>query len=263
MAKLGFLWLHGGQWDGQQIVSGEWVRASSQLQIETGPDYGEDYGYGMWIAKPGDNPTFSADGRGGQKVVVFPAMNLVLVSTGGGFDLGDVDGYLMAAIGEADSLPANPAGMASLESALTEVRQPPAVQSVLPLPDMARLVSGHTYIFEDNPYRLASIRLDFEEEQPAEALVRLGFYDDTGDRLGIAGLDGQYRLAEVSDGSGRQLILGLRGTWIDAQTFALDYNEIASPNALVLNLHFDGERLTLDGPASDVMDAVSIEGWQE
>lgn len=89
------------------------------------------------------------------------------------------------------------------------------------------------------------------------------FYDDTGDRLGVAGLDGLYRFAEVSDGSARKFILGLRGEWTDAQTFALEYNEIASPNTLLLKLHFDGDRVTLDGPASDVLDAVSIEGWQE
>ena len=52
MAKLGFLWLHGGEWDGKQIVSREWVRAASQSQIATGSAYAEDYGYGMWIARP-------------------------------------------------------------------------------------------------------------------------------------------------------------------------------------------------------------------
>ncbi|HEU4746461.1 MAG TPA: serine hydrolase, partial [Anaerolineales bacterium] len=268
MAKLGFLWLHGGQWEGQQIVSREWVRLSSQRQIDTGESYGEDYGYGWWIARPGDNPIFSADGRGGQKVIVFPAMNLVLVTTGGGFELDDAIQYVEAAIGESDPLPANPEGVADLQIALSEVMLPPIAQPVPPLPEMARLISGHTYVFEDNPYRLASIRLDFGDitpaaDQPAQANVYMTFYDDTGDRLGVAGLDGLYRFAEVSDGSARKFILGLRGAWTDAQTFALDYNEIASPNALGLKLHFNGKRVTLDGPANDVLDAVSIEGWQQ
>jgi CubicO group peptidase (beta-lactamase class C family) len=268
MAKLGFLWLHGGQWDGKQIVSREWVRLSSQRQIDTGEYYGEDYGYGWWIARPGDNPIFSADGRGGQKVIVFPAMNLVLVTTGGGFELDDALKYVEAAIGESDPLPANPEGAADLQAAVSEAVLPLDAQPVPPLPEMAGTVSGHVYVFKDNPYRLASIRLDFSEatmavDQPAEAKVYLTFYDDTGDRLGVAGLDGLYRFTEVADGSSRKFILGLRGEWTDAQTFALEYNEIASPNTLVLKLHFDGKRVTLDSPASDVLDAVSIEGWQE
>lgn len=268
MAKLGFLWLHGGQWDGKQIVSREWVHLSSQRQIETGKNYGEDYGCGWWIARPGDNPIFSADGRGGQKVIVFPAMNLVLVTTGGGFELDDAIKYVEAAIGESDLLPANLDGVADLQAALSEVILPPDAEPVPPLPDIARTISGQTYVFEDNPYRLASIRLDLGEtalaaDQPAQIQVYMSFYDDTGDRLGVAGLDGLYRFAEVPDGPSRKFILGLRGEWTDAQTFALEYNEIASPNVLVLKLHFDGERVTLDGPASDALDAVSIEGWQE
>ena len=51
-AKLGLLWLHDGQWDGQEIVSRKRMRAASQSQVATGPDYGEDYGYGFLIARP-------------------------------------------------------------------------------------------------------------------------------------------------------------------------------------------------------------------
>jgi hypothetical protein len=43
----------------------------------------------------------------------------------------------------------------------------------------------------------------------------------------------------------------------------LDYNEIASPNAMVLSVHFDGERVTVDGPGTERVGSVSIEGWQQ
>ena len=260
-AKLGFLWLHGGQWDGQQIVSREWVRASSQLQIATGPDYGEDYGYGWWIARPDDDPTFSAEGRGGQRVLIFPAMNLVLVVTGGGFEFDDVAGYLVAAIRDTNPLPANPAGIADLQAALAEVAQAPT-QPVPPLPDMAHVISGRTYVFEDNPYRLASLRFDFSAGS-AEATLRLTHYDDIANLLGAVGLDGQYRLTDASDSPDEKYQVGLRGAWSDAQTFVLDYNQVASPNTMVLNVHFDGKRATLEGPGVDWEGTVSIEGWQE
>ena len=261
-AKLGFLWLHGGQWDGKQIVSREWVEASSRLQIATGSDYGADYGYGWWIARPGDDPTFKADGRGGQLVVVFPAMDLVLVTTGGGFELDDIDDYLVAAIGKSNPLPDNPTGAAGLKTAVAEVAQPPAAQPVSPLPHMARAISGQTYQFEDNPYRLAGLRLDFSAGA-AEANVHLAFYDNHPDLQGTVGLDGQYRLVESSDSPDEKFQVGLRGEWSDAQTFVLDYNQVASPNALLLSMHFDGERVMLEGPGTDWEGTVSIEGWQE
>jgi hypothetical protein len=260
-AKLGFLWLHDGQWDGEQIVSRAWVRESSQAQVFTHQLYGENYGYGWWVAKPEEDPTFAADGRGGQRVLVFPAMNLVLAVTGGGFELDDVAGYLVAAIGETDPLPANPAGMADLQAALAEVAQPPAAQAVPPLPDIARAVSGHTYVFADNPYQLASLRVDFDET--AEALLRLTYFRGKGDLLSAVGLDGRYRFAEGSDNADETFPVGLRGAWTDAQTFTLDYNQVSSPNAVTFTLRFDGDRVTLEGPGADWAGTESFEGRQE
>lgn len=262
MAKLGFLWLHGGEWDGQQIVSREWVRAASQSQIATGSEYSEDYGYGMWIGRPDEDiPYFAADGRGGQRIVVVPAMDLVLVTTGGGFDFDDAVKYIVEAIGEGNPLPANPAGVANLQAALTEVVQPPAVQPVPPLPDTAYAISGRTYVFDDNPYRLASLRMEFD--QSAEATLHMTYYSDIAARIGAVGLDGGYRLTEVSDGPHEKFLVGMRGAWSDAQTFVLDYNQVASPNALMLSVHFDGERALIEGPGVDWEGTVSIEGRQE
>lgn len=261
-AKLGFLWLHGGEWDGKQIVSHEWVRAASQFQIATGPDYGTDYGYGMWIARPDEGISyFSADGRGGQRVLVVPSMNLIIVTTGGGFEFDDAVKYLEAAVGDANSLPANPAAVADLENALAEVVQPPVAQPVPPLPEMAMLISGKTYLFDDNPYRLASMRLNFDDT--AEATVHMTYYNDIADRLGAVGLDGQYRFVEVSDSPQEKFRVGLRGAWSDAQTFVLDYNQVASPNAILLSMHFDSERVLLEGPGADWEGTVTIVGWQE
>jgi CubicO group peptidase (beta-lactamase class C family) len=47
MAKLGYLWLNHGQWEGRQIVSRAWVEDSVKVQMRTGGD--DDYGYGWWV----------------------------------------------------------------------------------------------------------------------------------------------------------------------------------------------------------------------
>ena len=47
MAKLGYLYLHQGQWDGKQIVSAEWVKTAMQKHVTTEDQDG--YGYQWWV----------------------------------------------------------------------------------------------------------------------------------------------------------------------------------------------------------------------
>jgi CubicO group peptidase (beta-lactamase class C family) len=52
MAKIGYLWLNGGVWEGKQIVPREWVESSVRVQMaETGDD--DKYGYGWGITGAG------------------------------------------------------------------------------------------------------------------------------------------------------------------------------------------------------------------
>jgi CubicO group peptidase (beta-lactamase class C family) len=77
MAKLGFLFLHRGQWDGRQIVSSDWVNAATKKQVQA--DNGLGYGYQWWI-NLGDG-TYMALGRYGQAIYVNPGLDLVVVIT--------------------------------------------------------------------------------------------------------------------------------------------------------------------------------------
>lgn len=77
MAKLGFLYLHGGMWDGRQVVPAEWVKTSTTAHIKTGDDL--DYGYQWWVYPKSD--AYAALGRDGQIIFVAPEANLVAVFT--------------------------------------------------------------------------------------------------------------------------------------------------------------------------------------
>ena len=46
MAKIGYLWLNQGQWEGTQIVSRAWVEQSVKSHLKT--DGNDDYGYAWW-----------------------------------------------------------------------------------------------------------------------------------------------------------------------------------------------------------------------
>jgi CubicO group peptidase (beta-lactamase class C family) len=79
MAKLGYLYLHNGTWDGQQLVSATWIKAAIQNHTETDSKLGLGYGYQWWI-----DPAlgaYAALGRYGQTIFVVPRLQLVIVTT--------------------------------------------------------------------------------------------------------------------------------------------------------------------------------------
>lgn len=77
MAKLGYLFLNQGTWDGKQIVSSRWVQAATTRHIDTDGELG--YGYQWWIY-PTHN-AYAALGRYGQTIFVAPDLNLIIVTT--------------------------------------------------------------------------------------------------------------------------------------------------------------------------------------
>jgi CubicO group peptidase (beta-lactamase class C family) len=250
MAKLGFLFLHNGQWDGQQIISRQWVAESTKTQMMAGEDL---YGYGWWIEA--EVKGARADGRGGQYIFVLPQWNMIVVTTGGGFDMDEIAEPLVASFSDFENpLPANPEGVARLEAAVETVAAPPERTTVAPLPDVARLISGQTYIFEPNPAQLDSITMEFDSSAEAQFLaVSNGRVVSSGP----VGLDGIYRFSPGPDGRP----LAHRGAWIDAQTFFLEYDGITNNDHSLFQFRFDGDQVEVT--VRETAHSVSAEfvGW--
>jgi CubicO group peptidase (beta-lactamase class C family) len=242
-AKIGYLWLNKGVWEGKQIVSKKWVENSVKIQINTG--IGDDYGYGWWIMH-GDEEAYAAIGRGGQRIQVWPDLNAILVMTGGGVDIDDIEPLIAPAfifyIQKTDKpLPANPAGFAGLNTVLGTILQDPEPQPVAPLPDIAKAISGKTFVFGSNAFQLETMRLEFNES--TEAAIELTFSNNQNPRSGEIGLDGVYRMSPGDNG----LPIGQRGYWVDAQTFVLEHDEIANRDAYIITMRFDGNLVTIEG----------------
>jgi CubicO group peptidase (beta-lactamase class C family) len=141
MAKIGYLFLKQGRWNGRQVLSSAWVAKSTQPLIEL-PGREQSYGYGWWVY-PRRNPMiYEALGRGGQRISVCPEKNLVVVFTGGGFEPGAFAQFINQALKSDHSLPSNPRAQARLQAAVREVPRPPAPELVRPLPALARAISG-------------------------------------------------------------------------------------------------------------------------
>jgi CubicO group peptidase (beta-lactamase class C family) len=233
-AKIGYLWLGGGVWEGNQIVSAAWVQDSTTAQSTPSED---DYGYGWWVSEEG----FEASGRGGQKIAVLPSLNLVVVMTGGGFESDDIDPYLRAALVDPGKpLPENPAGVDQLNAALAAVAQGPAPQPVPPLPATANAISGLTYVLEPNPVNLRSVRLDFDGSP--QAILQIEVANEPAPRVVGVGLDGVYRQSRV----GRPAVA--TGYWEDDQTFIAEYVEGPGLATYPFQIRFDGDLMLFGFP---------------
>lgn len=112
MAKLGQMYLQRGKWNGQQLVSEYWIEISTARHLKTQNDtYG--YGYQLWMEqRPG---SFEYNGMLGQNVIIYPDMDMVLVTNAGNKEmfqdcimLNIIRKYFPVNYHPADVLPENP-----------------------------------------------------------------------------------------------------------------------------------------------------------
>ncbi len=100
LAKVGQLLLRGGVWDDRVVVPAEWITRSMSPIVPI--DEVREYGYHWYLGRvafetstaPRWNRSrleryWSAAGNGGQRLLVFPGLDLVVVTTSGNYDRPD------------------------------------------------------------------------------------------------------------------------------------------------------------------------------
>ncbi len=257
MAKLGWLFLNQGKWQGKQIVPADWVATATRSHSKTGGAGTADYGYG-WRVPTNNGPiAFEASGRGGQSISVLPSKNAVIVMNGGGFANGEVMKQVLAAFrsdGKSDAaLPANAAGTAQLQAAVKAASQPPPAKEQL-ASSRELAIAGKTYELEPNWMGLQTLTLD-----DAVTTVKLQFgYAFKQAQWGAASkIYGKATLTETRP-IGRNGVprfspygilgapVALTGYWEDGQTFVLEYDEVSSTNSYRLRLSFTDEGVKVE-----------------
>ena len=233
VAKIGYLYLHGGQWNGKQIVPADWVKTSITPSVG---GRGAPGGYGIeWNVTNGPNGLqYGGTGRGGQTLIVWPDLDMIVVSMAGG-NAGQLAPLIRQAVKSTEALPANPDGDEQLKKASAAAALAPAATPVAPAPATAKAISGNIYAFPVNSSRLDSLSLVFAADGSATANVK--YY---GEPFSFPiGLDGVYRVGKYGP---LGLPAGARGKWTSDNEFQLDLNFIANINHYTLAIRFTPEK---------------------
>jgi CubicO group peptidase (beta-lactamase class C family) len=87
IARLGELYLRGGQWQGRRVLPAEWVAESTRRHVATqfgaDPDWQQGYGFQFWMSRHG----YRGDGAFGQFCLVLPEQDAVIAITSANQDM--------------------------------------------------------------------------------------------------------------------------------------------------------------------------------
>ena len=77
LMKFGSLFLSGGMFNGQRLISEEWIAEMTKKQIDT-PATSNKYGYGFHIWKSIRKDSYQFNGMLGQNLIIFPDINMTI-----------------------------------------------------------------------------------------------------------------------------------------------------------------------------------------
>lgn len=86
LARFGYLALHQGAWNGEQLIPQWWMKLATQSSQKLNPDYG----YTWWVNSNGThlpgltNDMFALEGHCCNRCYVIPSLDLVVVRVGSG-----------------------------------------------------------------------------------------------------------------------------------------------------------------------------------
>lgn len=243
MAKVGYLYLRNGMWDGKRILSESWIEGVRKANVAIRESWSANLRYGdqFWVIPSRD--TYMAAGLRRQLIIVMPKLDIVAVATGssrfpsrGGapatprYSMETLVGYIAAAVKSEAALAANPVATAylaeRLKEAASETPAPVGASS-----GMAKAVSGKTYRFAANPLNLKSVTFKLVDPQPSFEFELAGARPGmaAGTFGGPIGFDGHYRV-------GGRMSIGLcaaRAAWsADGTTLVLEVQTLGNDDAV-------------------------------
>lgn len=242
IAKFGQLYLNKGQWEGQQLLSAQWVEEATSKHISNGDggesDWAHGYGYQFWRCRYG---IYRGDGAFGQYCIVMPEQDAVLAMTGGTNELQGV----LNAVWEnlvpgmnSSALPIDEAASEQLEAQARNLRLKPVLISTSS-PREESLFSKR-YSLDENPHQWKSLSIRFEAQ---EAIVTLRLHSEVYLlRFGR----GTWVQSETRFNQEAESRAAGCFTWNDPDTLELTVRFVEKPFCHVIRCHFEGTSIEVE-----------------
>ncbi len=242
LAKLGYLYLNQGSWEGKQVVSASWMAGATREQAYIGPDPyvgGLDRRGGYMCSVFPEQKYYGYLGMGGQELFVVPEQNMVVVFTSSlpvgkeGDLLKLLNEYIVPSAQSEQPLPAATQAYERLSASLQAATMPK--QPAQPLPQIALDISGKTFILDQNPLDWKSIGFIFKPDS-SETVWK--YNNEVDLRIG---LDGLYRLNDLPD----QKPGGMRASWTSGNELLLETLNLGEYAESTVNIKFQDGEITL------------------
>ena len=250
MAKLGYLYLRHGEWEGRQLLPNGWADVLSHALVNMHASWDAKLSYSNFFWVFPDRRAYMFNGKNGQYIFVFPDQDIVAVTTARKHPSmrGLIDA-ISGAVKSESALPPNPNAAEQLANAIKDAatEKPTAVG---PTPEIASAISGKTYKFADGSLALylsgARPHLEFERYYHDPLIPSVKF--DV-----LIGLDGFYRKGQpiisgynaMFPGHNPNDIPVAKGRWADAQTFVIDTQALGYGEQREIILSFSGTKLNI------------------
>jgi CubicO group peptidase (beta-lactamase class C family) len=264
MAKIGYLYLRHGEWEGKPLLPKGWADVLNHPLVNMHASWDAKLSYSNFIWVFPDKHAYMANGKDGQLITIIPDLDIVAVTTSRKFvKLEALIDAVSSAVKSESALLSNPNAAEELANAIKDaaVEKPTPVG---PTPEMAAAISGKTYKFPDNDLGLKSLTLELTDPRPhleIESYLR----NPAGSSLTYdtpIGLDGLY-------GKGAPALFGLypghipaaKGTWLNGQTFRIDTQDIGYGTQIKYVLSFNGDKLNIRRTDEEGWE-VSVDGEQ-
>ena len=256
MAKIGYLFLHDGAWEGKQLLpshrTDEVTRATVDPRAPGEPAL--RYSDFFWVLP--DKHVCAASGYHGQVIMVFPELDVVAVTTGrDNYPLSKLADYIFISV-KSDTALASDAPTANLlANKVIDVSTEKRTEAGSP-PEMAAIISGKVYRFPPNAIKVKSLSLILTDPLPRYDVEM--YVDDatkSGPRFsGPIGLDGLYRKGEPTcpEALAIRQVNAVKGTWQDDHIFVVDRLVLGEGQpAEEWRLSFDGKKLRVRAKLGD------------
>jgi CubicO group peptidase (beta-lactamase class C family) len=241
MARIGYLYLHDGNWDGKQIIPSSWVDRAKQggISATSGFHYAN-----LWWSLP-EKGAYMARGRHSQLILVLPKLDIVAVMTG---IMPDGEFYstsrliddISSSVKSETPLPADPIATALLAASIRQAatERPSAVGGT---PELAKAISGKTFRLDANVLRVKTFSLNFFDTDSSWVITTdTGKPDRPAERFsGLMGLDGIFRKSPPATYG----INAAKGRWLNEHTFAVERRILGHSETQTWTLTFDGNQV--------------------